>query len=999
MRFALKVLSAGLLTAVLTGCSDSVGTTPAPTSGNGSTGTTTNVSVAVTPATTVIDARQTVALAATVSGDSTNEGVTWTVTTGGGTLASTTGLTNTYTAPSAAVATATVTATSVFDATKSASTTITVNALPNFTSTGQLAQGFVGIAYSATLAATGGTGTRTYALAAGSTLPAGLSLNATTGVISGVPTGSGSSTFAVSVTDSATKPVTATANFTLGVSMLQLVAPALPAVVAGNVYPTATYTAAFAQGAVTYAVTAGALPAGLTLSSGGVLSGTPNSAGTASFTVTATDSIGQKASSAGSITVVSQLALASATLPTTQANGTFADFPLTATGGTAPYTYKVAAGSILPAGLSLTGPGVITGTPTTPGSYSFGITATDSGAAGTTAQTVTAQYTLTVTIAPLTVTPASLPNAVVGSPYSETFTAVGGVSPYTFRISSGSLPAGLILSQAGILTGRVTGIGSASFTVEIDDAESTPMQVFLPITLVSSDTLPPGPNNAALKGGYAFVFTGQSNGALAANSTSSGSVYGADMAGSLTFDGVSAITGTIDLNSAVAGVQTAVPITGSYAVGTDNRGKIVLRYGASKVITLQMALSNFTGAVGGRFRFIEADSDNIINASQIQGSGEAVLQTPSSFTTASLLGRYVYRMSGETPSPAALSALNSSQPGASSQFGAISAAGYVSLGGPTGLIARGSVDAVTYNSAYSQISLSGSFTAPDASGRGTMTINSVGNSYPAAPTQYVYYVISGKQLALMSLDAHSGSSLMAGMAYQQQQTLYNSSSLTGTVIGSESALQGGNGTTTFPNILSATFYVLQVKSQGVMSAYSADNTNGISETFVSSPDVVNYSVSDIGRVTLYDTDAPTAQLPVFWLYDTNQGVGTELETGAGPVGALELDGQTAANFTAASVSGQYATGTAPTVGPVAFSTGLLDATPGVPATLTQDISSNGVLTTDQVTNLQKGVDGVGRFTVNGTNIFYNGYVLSATKLVYFNAYPGFTRPVIRIAEK
>ncbi len=76
---------------------------------------------------------------------------------------------------------------------------------------------------------------------------------------------------------------------------------------------------------------------------------------------------------------------------------------------------------------------------------------------------------------PLAVTTSSLPTATVGVAYSETLTATGGTTPYTWSLSSGTLPAGLSLSSAGVISGTPTTTGTSSFTVKVIDA-SSPVQ-------------------------------------------------------------------------------------------------------------------------------------------------------------------------------------------------------------------------------------------------------------------------------------------------------------------------------------------------------------------------------------------------------------------------------------------------------------------------------------------------------------------------------------------
>jgi hypothetical protein len=216
-------------------------------------------------------------------------------------------------------------------------------------------------------------------------------------------------------------------------------------------------------GAPGYTFTAtGTLPAGLSLSSAGVLSGTPTTAGTSNFTVTATDSGGNSGTRSYSM-VVSGGAVTITLSPANLASGTVGaaySQTITASGGTSPYTFTTSAGT-LPAGLTLTSGGVLSGTPTTAGTSSFTVQATDSAS-----HSGTQSYNVTVTLA---LSPATLAGGTVGSAYSQTITASGGTSPYTFAVTSGSLPAGLTLSSGGVLSGTPTTAAAASFTVQASD--------------------------------------------------------------------------------------------------------------------------------------------------------------------------------------------------------------------------------------------------------------------------------------------------------------------------------------------------------------------------------------------------------------------------------------------------------------------------------------------------------------------------------------------------
>jgi len=86
--------------------------------------------------------------------------------------------------------------------------------------------------------------------------------------------------------------------------------------------------------------------------------------------------------------------------------------------------------------------------------------------------TATTTFTLTIN-APLAIsTPAALPGGVAGASYAVTLAATGGVPPYTWSLNSGStLPAGLTLTSAGILSGTPTTAGTYSFGITVTDSK------------------------------------------------------------------------------------------------------------------------------------------------------------------------------------------------------------------------------------------------------------------------------------------------------------------------------------------------------------------------------------------------------------------------------------------------------------------------------------------------------------------------------------------------
>ena len=137
-----------------------------------------------------------------------------------------------------------------------------------------------------------------------------------------------------------------------------------------------------------------------------------------------------------------------------------------ASGGTPPYSWSLVSGA-LPAGLSLSSSGAITGTPTGVTHAAFTVQVTDSSPSP---QSTTAPLSIDVVPPPLAVSRTSFPQGTPGAFYSTTLTATGGTPPYAWSISSGSLPAGLKLSSGGSISGTPTTNGTASFTLRVTDA-------------------------------------------------------------------------------------------------------------------------------------------------------------------------------------------------------------------------------------------------------------------------------------------------------------------------------------------------------------------------------------------------------------------------------------------------------------------------------------------------------------------------------------------------
>ncbi|MBI3195054.1 MAG: HYR domain-containing protein, partial [Ignavibacteriae bacterium] len=137
---------------------------------------------------------------------------------------------------------------------------------------------------------------------------------------------------------------------------------------------------------------------------------------------------------------------------------------LTASGGATPYTFSLSAGT-LPTGFTLSSSGVVSGTTSQVGNFSITVTATDNNGC-----TGSQSYQFSIACPTITLAPASLTGGTLNSSYNETITASGGLSPYTFAVTTGTLPAGLTLSSGGILSGTPTQSGSFPLTITATDA-------------------------------------------------------------------------------------------------------------------------------------------------------------------------------------------------------------------------------------------------------------------------------------------------------------------------------------------------------------------------------------------------------------------------------------------------------------------------------------------------------------------------------------------------
>ncbi len=513
----------------------------------------------------------------------------------------------------------------------SSALSITLSAAPAISFTGTLPTGSFNQAYSGSVAATGGSGSLTYTMASGS-LPTDLTLNAASGTISGTPQAADVGTFNFTVKAADGYGDSATKAYQLVVNYPQLT------ITTGSMLPGGYGSTAYSQtlaasggngGPYTWTVTSGGATLtalNLSVSSAGVLSGTPPAAGgAASFTVQAADSASNKASVAFSLTVKSGLVINTASpLPNGYGNAAYSQ-TLTATGGSGTgLTWSVTSGasSLAALNLALSSAGVLSGTPPAAGgSASFTVKVTDSAS-----NTATANFSLTIKSG-VTITAPSLSAAYPGTPYSSAaFTAAGGNGgPYTWSMAAAggsSVPAGFSINPVtGVITAASpvnAGNTNATYNVVItaSDAASNSGSANATITIESAvaittaATLPPG------TAGVSYST------ALAASGGSGGYTW------QLTAGAASLANVGLTFNTTTGAVSGATPVLGSASftvTATDSQSHVSAPVTFSVTINNQLKINQTSLPAGNQ----GSSYSQTLTASGGSGSGYTFAETTS----------------------------------------------------------------------------------------------------------------------------------------------------------------------------------------------------------------------------------------------------------------------------------------------------------------------------------------------------------------------------------
>jgi hypothetical protein len=340
---------------------------------------------------------------------------------------------------------------------------------PTFVAEAELPAGRVGANYNLQLLTEGGDGPLTFV--AEGQLPTGFSLSPDTGVLTGSPTEPSDTTFRIVVSDRRGRTDSRLFHLRILEKFDILTPSPLPE---GDVDTPYTVLIRTSGGTdpLSFVISSGSLPAGLSLNpTTGRISGTPTEYGKFAFTIQATEYSGETASRAY-VLIIRPPAniltlLAPSSVPVAFVGQSYS-VQFTAQGGIPPYTFEVV-GNPLPQGLTLNPEtGALTGSPTAPFDEEIVIRVRD--AADPQAQD---QRSIRLrALQPLEFTLLTLPVGIVGESYSVQLGAQGGTPSYFFTLNSGTLPQGITMNSAGLISGTPTEVIESTLSVTVTDAES-----------------------------------------------------------------------------------------------------------------------------------------------------------------------------------------------------------------------------------------------------------------------------------------------------------------------------------------------------------------------------------------------------------------------------------------------------------------------------------------------------------------------------------------------
>jgi hypothetical protein len=869
-----------------------------------------------------IDQGQSLLLTATVGGDTKNLGVTWTIPTTNtacsgaacGTLTASSNFMVTYVGPTnlSTALTVTVEATSIANSSVTKTISITVTLPPTFTTTGLteclpnifcITNGSNGVPYTFSLIASGGVAPLTYTAPANS-LPAGLSLSVL-GVITGRPSGPTSSqpgpvTFTVTITDSATVPLTVTQQFQITITPASVLSITSPPTLPGA-FINGQYNATIAtQGGVQplmWTLLSGALPPGLNLgANSGQITGIPSS-----LAETAT-----------------------------------------------PYTFTVQVeDSSLP----------------TPGQIK--------------------QATLSIQIQQppaLTISTTSLPSGTTAIGYNTSVQATGGIPPYTWTLINGQLPAGLTFGPTGAISGRpiLATTNPDTFTVEVQDSELNPttgqpqpasVTQTLSISIAGGST-----NNNLIVGSYSFLFDGfDADGSVA-------------IAGTIITNGSGVITAGTEDSNRTSGVIQGATLTGTYSLGSDGRG--TMEFIATNPLTNVKLTTDYQLVMqsDGSMRFFENDA---IDLTTTRGAGVMKpVVGPTTFAAGNFSGNYAFVFTGQDSSAMA------------TVLGAvIHSDGSQTLSGGIGDFNDGG----TFSPA---IDLSGTFSVI-ANTRGLATLTYQLPQKSQATLSYFFYFVSQSDLYFVGIDKIDATHprLSGELVLQQPSIQFGKNSLTGVSVVTGTGLSSGNS-----NVMAGLLTGSVAPNGGVSATLTYDENVGGTITTpspvfpCSGCAIPTYTVATNGRVTFSNLALPSGQprIAVAYLTASGQGffMGSDPAVTSGLLEAQQPPLAPAVAFTASDILGGYTLSSPPAAEnlvPNVLGQIVADGVSSMTGTLDEIDSTTTTLGSILVTSYTVGANGRGTMFSNslvGFPVNLALYIVSPGSIRLIGLDPGNPNPYV-----
>ena len=540
----------------------------------------------------------------------------------------------------------------------------------------------------------------------------------------------------------------------------------------------------------------------------------------------------------------------------------------------------------------------------------------------------------------------SLPSGLVGIPYGSALQAIGGTPPYTWSVSSGSLPSAFAITtnSANVtgqtitaITGAPTATGTTQFTVKVADSANPASSITQTLSITVNN--PPNANNAELKGEYAYEISSFGSGAGTRHAE----------VGSFFADGNGNITkGVADFN----GLPTLTITGGSYAVGPDHRGTATFNFltGGSRIIAF--ALGSLNGSnVATAGRLIEFDYTTLVNGPV--GSGVIYLQQSAAFVLSSIKGPYAFQLIGQNTSATRVV-----------QAGSITSDG-------AGNLTAGELD-LNSNGIGTNAAFTGTLTTDPANTAtfGRLNLSCTSCSAIGTAGNEAVYIVSANQALIMTTDAEASNGLMSGEMQSQSSTSFANSDLKGTAVFYLEDVGNTAGDAR------ATLGLTSFDGAGNLTVVSQDKNDSGVNTTKTNQTGLTYSVAANGRITITGANSPLGG------YLLSPTAAFLMETSGG-TNAGFVEGQSGGPFSAASVSGNYVFGVVPpAVTASVLASGVATSTGNGTLNITADQSSMFGLALDQT------------ISANGLNIASNGvgtdsvgdaiYIISPTKAVLIN---------------